>query len=226
MSRKKAIAWWLDEYIGSMPNGAANKEIYEEVFEMLTDSQLESIVTKIETDGFAWPVFIYNMDEARIDVDAVMAVGEKIGVKYFHNLVQTDPVSGQVFETPVQYLCLHVPVCRQSQHLVKKLSTGKGKAVDHLAGQATGDAKSASISLPELTQLDGREMTATPLELIKPRGGDEKAMRSMRKSIRETGGFSMGPIMDAGTKPKAVETLHRLLLSAHLDSEGLDNGLA
>lgn len=220
MSRKAAEKWWLD-YIVQMPNGKVNAEIYKEVFERMDDAEFKELARRIKEEKFNLPIYIYNMDKERIDVDKVFAVGKSIGVEYFHNLILTDPITGHVYETPQKYLCLHLPVCRQSQHLTKKLSTGKGKATDHLAGQATGDAKSASISMPELTQLDGREMVSTPLELIKPRGGDAVGHKMMRDSIKETGRFSMGPIMEAGSKPKAVETLYSLLKGGHLDSEGL-----
>jgi hypothetical protein len=158
----------------------------------------------------------------RLDVDKVMAVGESIGVTWFQPLVLTDHVTGQVYETPVKYLVLDTPVRRQIQHLISKISTGEGHAVDHLGGQATGDAKASSVSLPELTQLDGRGFQASPIEFIKVRGGDEAAYKAMEQAVAQTGGFSLGPIMEMGTKPKAVQTLRSLLLGMHLRPTGLD----
>jgi hypothetical protein len=221
MGRAQADAFILD-VVRRMPDGEKNYQLYKEVLPTIDQAAMTKIVEKIEAGLWYWPIFVFNMDEAKIDVDKVMAVGESIGVTWFQPLVLTDHVTGQVYETPVKYLVLDTPVRRQIQHLISKISTGEGHAVDHLGGQATGDAKASSVSLPELTQLDGRGFQASPIEFIKVRGGDEAAYKAMEQAVAQTGGFSLGPIMEMGTKPKAVQTLRSLLLGMHLRPTGLD----
>ncbi len=221
MGRAQADAFILD-VVKRMPDGEKNYQLYKEVLPTIDQAAMLKIVEKIEAGLWYWPIFVFNMDEAKIDVDQVMAVGESIGVTWFQPLVLTDHVTGQVYETPVKYLVLDTPVRRQIQHLISKISTGEGHAVDHLGGQATGDAKASSVSLPELGQLDGRGFQSSPLELIKVRGGDEAAYKAMEQAVAQTGGFSLGPIMEMGTKPKAVQTLRSLLLGMHLLPTGLD----
>lgn len=220
MNRKAAEKFLID-IVSQLPNGKQNATLYRDFFAETTDDELRLLRQKMADEDFVFPIFVYNMDNHKFDVDKIMQVGESIGAVFFQHLLLTDHVSGELYQTPIRYLVLEMSVRRQIQHLVKKMSVSEGKSVDHLAGQATGDTKAAGVSLPELTQLDARNLVSSPIELIKVKGGDDMAYRHMRQQIRETGGFSLQPIMEMGSKPKAVETLRAFLLGRHLKPEGL-----
>jgi hypothetical protein len=220
MNRKAAEKFWLD-VIRQLPDPKRNIEVYTEFFKTVTDDELRELKRKHIEEDFIFPIFVYNMDGIKFDVDQVIKVGESIGVVFFQHLNLTDHVSGQVYKTPVKYLVLEMSVRRQIQHLIKKMSVSEGRSVDHLAGQATGDTKAAGVSLPELTQIDARGLLSSPIELIKVKGGDDAAYKHMRQQMREKGGFSLAPIMELDSKPKAVETLKSFLLGRNLKPEGL-----
>lgn len=222
MSRKQAVDYLL-KVVGQMPNAKQNVALYKQTFDGMTDEDWAQLKRRYQEEDFVFPIFVYNMDAERVDVDKVIDVGTKEGVEFFQRLNLTDYVTGEPYQTPEKYLILEIPVRRQVHHLIKKMSVRDGNAVDHLAGQATGDAKAAGISLNELTQLDARGLKAAPVELIKVRGGDDAAYKTMIQSLQATGGFSLGPIMDANTKPKAVKTLRALLMGRHLKPEGLES---
>lgn len=219
MSRKKAEDFLINEVISKMPNAKLNVALYKASFKSMTDEQHKNIVARIKEQKYYFPIFVPNMSDESVNVEEVMALGEVLGIEWFQHLTLTDHVSGELYTTPTKYLVLDLPMRRQIQHLIEKLSTAESsRIVDHLAGQATGASKAASVSLPELVVLGGKGLQKSQLELVKVRGGDAKAYDMMNKSIEETGGWSLGPIMEAGSKPKAVETLNSLLLGIHIDS--------
>lgn len=222
MARKEANEYLL-KIIKQMPNGEMNHNLYSKALPKISDARLNELATEIDNGTFIWPLYNYNMDKERIDVDKVMDIGTKEGVKWFQKLVITDPITGKEFKTPVEYMIVNLPVRRAVQHLVKKLSTSDGMQVDHLTGQPTGNARAAGISGPELSQIvNARNLTTSALELIKVRGGDAKAHANMRDQIKKTGTFTMGPIMDLDSRPKSLETLRSFLLGLHLRPEGID----
>lgn len=222
MSRQQAVDYLLS-VVAKMPNAEQNVALYKETFEGMDDSDWEQLKKRHQEEDFVFPIYVYNMAAEKVDVDKVIDVGTKEGVEFFQALNLTDYVTEEPYQTPEKYLILEIPVRRQVHHLIKKLSVRDGNAVDHLAGQATGDSKAAGISLNELTQLDARGLKAAPIELIKVRGGDDTAYRNMIQSLKDTGEFSLGPIMEEGSKPKAVTTLRSLLLGRHLKPTGLDS---
>ncbi|AXH70756.1 virion structural protein [Vibrio phage BONAISHI] len=220
MNTKKAVDYLIG-IVKQLPNGAQNAKLYTELFKGFKEEDFRALKKRYEEEDFVFPIFVYNMDKEKIDVDKVMEIGKKEGVKFFQKITITDPLTGEPYQSPIEYLILDLPVRRPIQHLVKKMSVSEGRSVDHLAGQATGDTKAAGISKTELVQLDARNLESGPIEFIKVRGGDEAAYRHMREQIKQTGGFSLAPIMDLGTKPKAVDTLKSFLLGRNLKPEGL-----
>lgn len=220
MNRKAAEKFWLS-IIEQLPNPAHNVKIYKEFFASVTDDELRELKRRHIEEDFIFPIFVYNMDGIKFDVDKIMQVGNSIGVEFFQHLILTDHVTGQVYKTPIKYLVIEMSVRRQIQHLVKKMSVSEGRSVDHLAGQPTDDTKAAGMSLPELTQIDARNLVSSPIELMKVKGGDAMAYAHMRQQIREKGSFSLGPIMQLDSKPKIVDTVKAFLLGRHLKPEGL-----
>lgn len=218
-NRKKAEKFFL-EYIGRIMPGTNNRKLYEEMFALMTDAQHEALVNRIVDEGYILPVFAYNMEGEPLNDTEIMEIGEELGVQFFQHLILTDPITGKTYKTPIKYLVLDLPVRRQSQHLDKKISLpDNNNVVDRMTGQATGESKGASISLPELMVLNAKGFESPILEMIKVRGGDKKAYDSMEDQIANTGGYSLKPIEELGSRPKATETLAALLQGMHIAHE-------
>jgi hypothetical protein len=66
--------------------------------------------------------------------------------------------------------------------------------------------------------MESKDLTNNLLEMIKVRGGDDTAYRAMLESIKNSGGFSLAPLMELGSKPTATDVLRALLLSIHFDN--------
>lgn len=220
MARKDAEAFYLD-FVKRMAPKSNNYELYKETFARMTNADFERMVVNIR-NGFILPIFYRNMSANKADVDAIMAIGEELGIEWFQHLLLTDHLTGEVNKTPYKYLILKLTGRRQIQHLRDKISIPTNdRKIDHLTGQATGESKGASITAPELQVLDDKGLERSVFELAKARGGDKDAYDSLQQQIADTGGFSLSPIESLGSRPQATITLRKLLLAGHLDSSGL-----
>lgn len=216
-TRKDVEDFFLD-HIGELTPGTDNRAIYAELFKEFTDDELRTFQNRC-AGGFIPPVWIPNMEEAIIDHEIVMRIGERLGAQYYQHLVLVDPITGEENTTPLPHLVLDVPVNRQSQHGSKGVSTAESNdVVDQLSGQATGVSKSATMSLPEASILKDAGHHNAILEFTKVMGGDEDAFNSMMDQIDETGGFSLQSILDADTRPQVTKLLKHYLLGIGADN--------
>lgn len=218
MARKDAEKFWLD-LVEEMFPGTENKALYEELFGSLSNQEFDAMMQRIKNKELILPVFVENMTGNPVDHEKIMKIGERLGVKFFQHLYLTDPVTGKLTKTPERYLVIDLSLRRLSHHLRAKISVPTSDAVvDQLTGQATGESKGASITLPELQALGDKNQDLAIEELIKVRGGDKEAYEHMLKQISETGGYSIVPIRDLNSRPQVTETIKHLIFGLQLDN--------
>lgn len=219
MAQRKAAEALVIDTVRQIEGGELNAEMYKGLFAGWSDEEFGRWIDELDQGKTFISIIVPNAGPFTLSTERSMKVGESLGVKYFQRLELTDPLTGETYKTPLEYLVIDVPVRRQNQHLVKGRSMPENdKVVDALTGQVTGDSKGGRVSLPELLALESRGLEETILELIKVRGGDDRALRAMRDAIRETGGFSVEAIKALRTKPQATHVLRALLLSVHIDN--------
>jgi hypothetical protein len=215
-NRKAAIAEcvkWMNELV---PDGKIGTDM-KTVLDSLTDDQFDQYMQALESGEEILSIAIPNLGDDKLVLETLLDVGTKLGHSFFERLWLTDPKTGVTSLTPERYLVLLLPLRRQQQLLSKKISIpDNNRHVDELTGQVTGDSKGAALSGPELQILRSQGLDRPVLELIKPRGGDEKARRVIYRQIHETGGASLDSVMHAGTRVKSTETLSKLLSAMHL----------
>lgn len=217
-NRKAAEAVVL-KWVGKIDPSGKNTKMYEDMFATMTDAQFDNWMTAIEQGKDYVSVIADNNTGSRITTDNNLKVAKEMGVHLFQRLWLTDSVTGVKYLTPVRYLVLDLPVRRQIQTLVNKVSIPEdNKHIDELTNQPTGPSKGSAISFPELQVLYAQGLDASIQELVKFRGGDEKGMAAMDKSIIETGGVSLEALRQLGTRAKATETLSVLLKGMHFDN--------
>lgn len=191
----------------------------EEQLTSMSDKEFHQLMLDARDGKWVIPIYAENMTDQEINKDRALDVAESLGLELRQNLILKDPVTGEEFTTPKKHLVLLLPVRRQVQHLDKKKSLpDNSNKIDHLSGQATGESKGASISMPELVVLEAKGFNDSLIEMIKVRGGDDIAYRNMNKIINETGGYSLGPILELGSNVKANETLGAIYFAMHLEN--------
>lgn len=217
-NRKKATAeclQWINELV---PGGEAVKDM-ETVLNGLSDAQFDELMQKLDSEEEILSIAIPNLGKDRLEVERLLKVGKKLGHEFFEQVWLTDAKTGVTYLTPEKYLIVDLPLRRQQQLLTEKISIPENnRSIDELTGQVTGDSKGASLSLPEMQILRSQGLDRPILEMIKVRGGDERAQRAIHRQIIETGGASLDSVLGAGTRVKSTDTFGTLLKGMHLNN--------
>lgn len=209
--RKKAEAIILDWLSDIDPSGR-NTENTKSMFKDMSDEQFHIYMEHIR-DGKDFVSAVYEvLAKSAITTKNNLEVAEKRGVKIFERVWMTNAHTGRTYLSPIPYPVLLLPVRRQIQLLVNKISIPENnKHVDDLTNQPTGASKGSSLSQPESLVLLDEGHTAPLMEFLKYRGGDEKGYNLMERTIRETGDVNMDNLMQFPTVVKSTQTLSTLL---------------
>lgn len=207
---------WVDKIDPSLRTG----NVYRAFFKEMDDETFDHYIDALE-QGRDFVAFILdNLTSHAINVENNFNVAKEMGVSFFHYIWTQQPETGQITRSNQKHLCLHIPVRRQIQTLLNKISIPEdNKHVDEMTDQPSGPiSKASSISMPELMVLYSTGHEDVIKEFIKYRGGDLKGMREIDRLIHTTGGAKMTEVDKLGTTVKATETLDTLLRAMHLES--------
>jgi len=192
--------------------GNKNPDIYKDYFGRLDDDQFDALIERMDVDDESFPFYHPNFTGKNIDLEMLIELIKKEGGALMEQINMVDFETGMRFLTPIEYPILRLPLRIQQQKLQKKMSVPKdNKHVDDLTGQPTTDSKGSALSYPEIQILYAMGLNKTMEELIKVRGGDEKAFRSYNNEIIATGGVNIGSITNQNTKVKSTQVVSSIL---------------
>jgi hypothetical protein len=166
------------------------------------------------------PLVLPNFDErSKATAEYWMQLADKLDIKLFERFWITDPQTGVEYRTHHEHLCLYIPVRRQQQlQEHKQQIPPHTRSVDDLSGQVTGASKGSALTFPELTGQASKSLDHCIIEQTKLRGGDQKAQQAMERELMTTGQCAQAPLLNAGTRPKSIETLIQFMKGMHLDT--------
>lgn len=217
-NRKAATAEavkWLEELLP----GSGNAELYRKQLDALSDEAFDAFMTQLESGEACVSLTAPNLSKHKLTIENNLRVSKLLGHDFFQRLWLTDPNTNTLYLTPVKYMVVDLPLRRQQQMLVEKMSIPEDNShIDELTGQPAGVSASSRISFPELQVLYAQGLDQSIEELIKFRGGDLKAFQAMNRMIVETGGASLNSIKRVPTRVRSTETLSTILKAMHLDN--------
>lgn len=221
---RKAAEEVIFTYIDKILPNSGNVEIYKKLFASMDDEQFDLFMSRLESGEIRLAIVAPNLSKSKIDVKRNLEIGKELGHNFFERVWMDRGDGSPKFLSPVPYLILKLPLRRQAQILIKKISIPEdNKSVDYLTGQPTGSSKGAKISYPELQILASLGLDQTAVELIKYRGGDAIGFNAMNNSISKTGGVSLTALDALGSKVKSTQTLSTYLTSMHYSNTLLEN---
>lgn len=209
---REAVQEYISKAMAQVLPGNQNPEIYADFFGRLDDDQFDALMDRLEKDEESFPFYHPNFTGKNIDLEHLIGLIKQEGGAFMEQINMVDFETGQKFLTPIQYPILRLPLRIQQQKLQKKMSVPKdNKHVDDLTGQPTTESKGSAISYPEIQILYAMGLNKTMQELLKVRGGDEKAYRDYNNEIIATGGVNVGAIASQKTKVKSGKTVSAIL---------------
>lgn len=216
---RKSATSYVVELLSTFAGKNRSVTEIEEMLNALTDKEFDSYMAALRDGDETLPYIAPNLKDVGLSLERNLEIAGKLGHEFFQRLWLTDQATGNTYLTPVKYLVVDLPLRRQQQHLHKKISIPADNAhVDELTGQPTGESKGSKISFPELQILYSQGLNEPIRELLKFRGGDSKAYRSLTRQALVQGIPSMDLSEDPTSRPRSTETLSTLLKAAHLDN--------
>jgi len=223
--KRKITEAYILKYIGALlPNSenktTANQEIYKTLFASMSDKQFNDFMLSLKNGDIKLALIAPNLSEDKLSVERNLELAKELGHNFFERIWMKDSDSDSpAYLTPIPYLIVDLPLRRQAQLLVKKISIPEdNKSVDDMTGQPTGKSKGSKISYPEVQILASLNLEDTLTELMKIRGGDSKAFNASNQHISHTGGFSISGVEHLAGGVESTQTLKVLLQSAHLQN--------
>jgi hypothetical protein len=217
-NRKAAEAVIL-EWIEKLIPDSGNRDLYANLFAGMDDAAFAVWMEKLERQEIRLAVVAPNLAKSSLDIDRNLKLADELGHNFFERILIDNGNDIPPYLSPVRYLVVDLPLRRQAQLLVKKISIPEDtKSVDDFTGQPTGKSKGSKISYPETQIMAALNLDANLTEMLKYRGGDEKGFDALNSSISKTGGVSLQSIEKLGTQVKSTQTLSIILTCMHLEN--------
>lgn len=215
---EKEILNWINEMIP----GSDNTKLYKAKFAAMDDLAFEKFINDLDAGAVQLAIITPNFGDKQLDTERNLALGERLGHKFFQHIRVPAKDGMPAYITPVEYLVIDLPLRRQAQILDKKISIPEdNNSVDNFTGQVTGASKGSRMSYPEVQVLAAQGLEHSLTEFLKYRGGDERGFNAMNTMIGRTGGVSMDAIEGFAGKVRSTHTLKVFLTAMHLRPLGL-----
>lgn len=217
-NRKKAEKE-LFRCLDAMYPGNKNVDLYKNHLAKFSDAQFEQWINRLDERSERLTFIAPNFRNQLVDGDTLIALLRSLGFEPFKRVWMVDETTTPPtrYLTNDKYLMLQLPLRRQNQLLVKKMSTADhNNSRDDLTGQASGKAsKTATLSFPEIQMLYGKGLDKVIEEQIKVRGGDEMAFRAYNYLIYNQGSVTCDQIEQLDSTVTSTETLNTFLKVMH-----------
>lgn len=216
---RKAAQEVILKYVDRLLPGSPNTQLYADLFASMDDAQFDDFMLKIEKGESRLAIIAPNLAEHKLDIERNLDLAEELGHNFFERIWIDEGGDVPPYLSNTPYLVVDLPLRRQAQLLVKKISIPEdNKSIDDFTGQPTGKSKGSKISYPETQVLSALQLDACQVEMLKFRGGDVKGFDSMNASISKTGSVSLNTLLALKTQVKSTLTFSTFLTSMHLDN--------
>jgi hypothetical protein len=219
MSNRKEAQAFILKYIDKIMPGSENSKIYSDLFSSMDDKAFDQFMDDIDKGIKTLAIIAPNFGKESLSTERNLALAKEIGHNFFQRVWIEGDEDTPTYLTPIPYLVIDLPLRRQAQLLVKKISIPEdNKSVDDFTGQPTGKSKGARVSYPEVQVLAAMGLDNSLVELLKYRGGDVKGFDAMNDSISKRGGVSMAAIEKFTSGVESTRILKTFLSCMHIRS--------
>jgi len=216
---RKAAEQIIIKYIDRLLPGSENARIYKELFESMNDKQFDDYICKLENGSHRLAIIAPNLTEPKLSVKRNLDLAEEIGFNFFERIWIDDGTDVPPYLSHDKYLVVLLPLRRQAQILVKKISIPEdNRSIDDYTGQPTGKSKGSKLSYPETQVIASHGLDQNLIEMLKYRGGDEKGFNVMNSVISKTGGVSLNAIEPYSGTVTSTQTLATFLTCMHISN--------
>ena len=219
VNRQSAESFIL-KFIEDLLPGSDNTAIYKERFKAMSNQEFDDLMHSFQSGEAILSVVTPLFDKKNsLEVERNLELAQKwFGHSFYEKLVfHPDTPGGNVYHTNVPYMVVELPLRRQAQLLVKKISVPEhSRSIDLLSGQPAGASRAAKMTYPEVQVLRSMGMDMALNELMKFRGGDIKGFNALNQLISRDGRVSMQTALPYASGVESTRTLGTYLKGMHL----------
>ena len=217
---RKAAEDFILKYIDAILPGSPNTEQWRKQLAKMSDAGFDRFMQDLRSGKVMLSLEVPNMGKYRLSVQRNFAVAKELGVEFFHHIKFGPSEDRPGYITPIKYLVVKLPIRRQAQHLLKKISIPTdNNSVDVFTGQPTGSSKGSKMSYPEGLVMLSNGLEKTMVEVMKYRGGDRGGFNALNDSIIKTGVARLDALAPKATGVESTQTLKTFLTCMHLKTE-------
>lgn len=219
--RKQTIETMV-KFVSELLPKTNNAELTRKRLESLTDKEFDELMLKFKNGEDYLQVFSKTgVDDDRPNIDNLHDVAKKYGVS-FYNRIWISETDGSWELSNKNAMIMYLPIRVQQQLVSKKISVPKdNNHVDYFTNQPTGsESKGARVSYPEVNMLLSMGLNKTVEEMLHFRGGSERGMQLIERSIAQVGRANADTL-----KPYTGEVGSTLMLHSYLTAMMLKSTL-
>lgn len=209
---RKGAEDFIIKWIEALAPGGENTKIYINLFAQMDDVVFDKFMTDISSGESRLAVISPNFGNTGISTKRNLELAKELNHNFFQRIWIEGDDDTPTYLSPIPYLVVDLPLRRQAQLLVKKISIPEdNKIVDDFTGQPSGRSQGSKISYPETQVIAAMGLDDCITEFLKYRGGDTKGFNAMNDSISKTGGVSMKAISHLAGGVESTATLKTYL---------------
>ena len=213
-TQENHIKYWYNRIKKSPENMA----MLQEYFDTLSDEAFWDLLQRMSKGEIILPLIDPNFSANPVTIANNLAIAKEIGLSFFKQLIFDKAGNRPKFLTPIAYPVYLLPLRRQAQLAIKKISVAENNARrDDLTGQATGASKGSSLSYMENYVMQGLGCVKSLEEMLKYRGGDSGGFHAMNVFASRYGSVSLKTIERYATGVEATKAVRAWLTSMHFD---------
>lgn len=222
LGKRQASEAFILKWIERLVPGSENTQLYKDMFARMDDKVFHDFIESVGTVKTRLSVIVPNFAKSKITIENNLAIAKELGHNFYERLWIKPSDDQPAYLTREKYLVMDLPLRRQAQLLVKKISIPEdNQSVDDLTGQPSGKSDSAKISYPETMVLTSLKLDHNLTEFLKYRGGDTQGFNAMNDSFAKTGGASQEAIKHLAGGVRSTQTLRTILTAMHFSVAGL-----
>ena len=194
-----------------------NIQIYQDLFASMSDKAFDDFMTKLREKSITLSYIEPNLSKGpRLTTKGNLDFLTKYKVSPFKRIWITNSDGSRTLSN-FKYMVVPLPVRRQAQILVEKISIPESnRVVDDISSQPTGPSKGSKISYPQQSVLDTLGLQKTLEEFNYYRSGDIKGYAAMNEALLKGGSVKMANIAQHRSGVEAVKAWSVFLKGAHL----------
>lgn len=215
--KKTKVIKYVTECFDQMDPSGYNSQKFREYVEPMNETAFMAYIKRMASGEQPLRIIMPNM-KTPMNMENLLAVAKKIGVKLFHRIRMVDPSTGVEYITPEEYPVFLLPIRRAQQTIEKKRSIASSdKMIDALTGQKAGDDVAAALSHPEIQVLNTRGLTNVLRELVQVRGGNVTSYGEYRTLLEDSGMVDLQQL-DPTSRTRASMMVDVLFAGMHIES--------